>query len=90
MSDALNQLFTLCDVYTAATRVSESTLSGLVLKGGNRLRDLRSGSADIGVRRLNQAIQWFSTNWPEGAEWPKAIIRPEPAPVEVAPSEAAS
>lgn len=74
--NALSSLFALSDAYAKATDLAEGTISDRVLKGGNRLRDLRAGTADIGVRRLASAINWFSDNWPEGASWPADVPRP--------------
>ena len=76
--DALASLLTLSDAYGRALNIAEGTVSERVLKGGNRLRDLRAGSTDIGVRRLHTAIQWFSDHWPAGLDWPKGVDRPSP------------
>ena len=77
--DGLTALFTLADAYCKATGLAEGTVSDRVLKGGNRLRDLRA-DGDIGVRRLQKAIEWFSDHWPAGAEWPADIPRPVASP----------
>ncbi|WP_246725535.1 hypothetical protein [Beijerinckia sp. L45] len=73
---AFHDLFVLADAYADATGLAEGTVSDRVLKGGNRLRDLRAGKGDIGIRRLEQAIKWFSNHWPEGVDWPDTIDRP--------------
>lgn len=77
--DPLQSLIRLAAEYGKATGLEEATVSGRVLKGGNRLRDLRAGLSDIGIRRLEAAIQWFSSHWPTDAEWPSDVPRPEPA-----------
>lgn len=65
--------------FCAASNVSESTLSSRAFNDGKRLSQIRGG-ADIGVRRLEQAVHWLSDHWPEGAEWPDGIARPAPCP----------
>jgi hypothetical protein len=47
----------------------------LVFDSGSKYQDLKEG-ADITVRRLEEAVRWFSINWPDDAEWPDGIARP--------------
>lgn len=82
---SIDSLMTLVDTFCAATGLAEATLSTRVMKDGKRLEAIRAGK-DIGTRRLAEAIQWFSDNWPEDAEWPCSIVRPAPAPREQAPA----
>jgi hypothetical protein len=79
MAPALTDLFTLCNAYAASTGLSEGTVSGRVLKSGGRIRSLRENRSDIGVRKMAEAIQWFSDHWPDGVEWPEGIDRPPPS-----------
>jgi hypothetical protein len=39
---------------------------------------LRAGG-DITVSRYNAAVTWFADNWPEGAQWPDEVVRPDRA-----------
>ena len=78
MVHALTDLFAICDAYVAATGLSEGTVSGRVLKSGGRIRSLRDNRSDIGVKKLGQAIQWFSDHWPDGSPWPEGVVRPPP------------
>lgn len=71
----IEALFSLCEAYCAATSLSEARVSTLALGGGSRLGQIRMGS-DIGVRRLEAVVDWFSANWPEGTPWPEGIRRP--------------
>jgi hypothetical protein len=41
-----------------------------------KIAQLEAGK-DIQVTRLEKAIQWLSDNWPEGAEWPREVMRPD-------------
>jgi hypothetical protein len=69
-------LLSLVDEYRRVREVSDARVSTLVFNDGSRIAQLRDGR-DIGTRRLDRAIQWFSDHWPEGADWPAVIVRPE-------------
>lgn len=65
--------------FCEAEAVPESTASWRMFDDSKRLSQIRAG-ADIGVRRLERAMQWLSDHWPEGADWPGDVERPEPEP----------
>lgn len=71
----INALLTLVDAYRLAHKVSDARVSTLVFNDGGRIAMLRDGK-DIGTRRLERAIQWFSDNWPADAVWPTEVQRP--------------
>jgi hypothetical protein len=73
----VDQLLKVSDAYANARRLSLSTVSTRVLGDGKRLPALVNG-ADISVRRFEQAMQWFSDNWPDDGRWPAAVQRPKP------------
>lgn len=73
-------LLSVVDAYRVAREVSDARVSTLVLNDGSRITEIRSGK-DIGSRRLDRALQWFSDNWPEGAIWPDDVMRPEKSEV---------
>ncbi|MDH6265514.1 hypothetical protein M2360_000904 [Rhizobium sp. SG_E_25_P2] len=79
----ISQLLTLADEYARLCVVEEKTVSSRVFDDGKKLRALRGGS-DITVGRFNAAMQWFSDNWPEGADWPASVARPAPRALEAA------
>jgi hypothetical protein len=72
----LHQFFDLVKAYGAATGLAEATISTRVFNDGQRIEMLRSGR-DVGVRKLERAIQWLSDNWPSDAKWPRNIERPK-------------
>ncbi|WP_371346247.1 hypothetical protein [Ancylobacter sp. IITR112] len=74
--DAIEHLFRICTSYSAATGLSEATISTRLFRDGKGLARIRAGG-DIGARRLERAMQWFAANWPEGAEWPADVPRPD-------------
>lgn len=61
-------------------KMSVSHLSTLLFNDGKRLRRMIDRKGDIGSRKLVEAFQWFSDHWPEGAEWPERVPRPDPCP----------
>lgn len=71
----IKQFLAVSDAYAKATDLAETTISTRVFSAGGDIRRLREG-ADIGVKRLGRAIDWFAANWPEGVPWPKGIARP--------------
>ncbi|TIW28730.1 MAG: hypothetical protein E5V63_04355 [Mesorhizobium sp.] len=72
----ISQLIFVADAYIAATGRKETTVSTSVFNDGKKLTALRDGSADIGVRRFNVALEWFSAHWPVDAVWPEGVSRP--------------
>jgi hypothetical protein len=82
---SIDSLLTLAETYCVATGLAEATVSTRVMKDGKRLDAIRAGK-DIGARRLAEAIQWFSDNWPADVTWPDSIARPTPTVRERAPA----
>lgn len=68
-------LLCLANAYQRATALEDVTLSHRVFGDSKKLAALRSG-ADITVTRFNNAIIWFSANWPADLEWPEQVFRP--------------
>jgi hypothetical protein len=71
----IDQLLTLARAYGAAMGLEPSTVSWRVFGDTKKLAAIESG-ADIQVRRYERAVQWFSDNWPDGADWPAGVERP--------------
>lgn len=72
----IDDLLALSDSFCSATGIAETTLSSRIFNDGKRLTAVRGG-ADIGVRRLERALEWLSANWPTAAVWPEQIRRPD-------------
>lgn len=72
--NTLDHLFRLFDVFGEARGISEARTSTLVFGAGHKIASLRAGR-DIGVRRLAEAVEWFSDHWPDGAVWPAEVAR---------------
>lgn len=69
------QLLFLAERYSVATNRSWSRVSTVVFNDGKKLR-LIAGGGDLTTRSWENAVAWFSANWPEDCEWPSAVPRP--------------
>lgn len=85
---AIPHFLAAVDAFCLGRGISEARASTLILNGGSRIGAIRSGSSDIGTRRLAEAMQWLSDHWPPNTDWPKGVDRP--AKSEVAASEASA
>lgn len=86
-----DQLLRVSDTFAAARGISRARLSTLVLRQGQKLDLIAEGRSDLTTGSWQRAMQWFSDNWPEGAEWPEDVARPARTPViEAAPEPAAA
>lgn len=65
----------LADIYCARLGFARSTVSTTIFNDGKRIDRLRSGLG-ITVQCYNEAMRWFSANWPDGAVWPHDVPRP--------------
>lgn len=69
-------IVTLADAYCAAEGIKETVLSSRVMGDSRRIPMIRDGG-DLTVSRYTEVVTWFASNWPEGAEWPVTIARPD-------------
>ena len=83
-----DQLMTVARAYCAARSLSLSRVSTVVFNDGKKLDAITRG-ADLQTGKFEQAMAWFSTNWPSGAKWPGGISRPARIKRGVAPNPAA-
>lgn len=75
--NGIEHLLAVSRAYAAIEGVPLSTVSSRVLDDGKKLSAIEAG-ADIQVRRLERALQWFSDHWPSG-DWPSEVPRPSPS-----------
>jgi hypothetical protein len=67
--DLKYHLVRAADAYRVAAKVSsETAVSHRVFGDTKKLSKLRDGSADITLKRLCAAFDWFAANCPEGPE----------------------
>lgn len=74
----VQQLLAVADSYRNQPQndgLEEKTLSYRVFRDAGTFRRLRAGG-DLTTRNWDMALQWFSDNWPDGAEWPAGVQRP--------------
>lgn len=78
------QLIAVAREYARAEGIALSKVSWRVLGDTRRLSAIEAG-ADLWTSRLEEAMAWFSCNWPESAVWPEEVERPDAsAPLEAA------
>lgn len=66
----------LVDTYCGLCGIADATLSTRLFNDGKRIAAIRAGG-DVGARRLQIAINWFSANWPRDTKWPAGAFRLE-------------
>lgn len=71
------QLMATSDLYCAAANRSRSRVATIIFNDGKKL-DLVAAGADLTTRSFENAMRWFSDNWPEGIDWPEGVRRPLP------------
>jgi hypothetical protein len=75
----IDEVLAVADAFACAKDLSEARVSTIVFNDGQRLRRVREEGADLRSRTIDNAIQWFSDNWPAHTPWPKGVKRPQPA-----------
>lgn len=70
-----DQLLTVAQLYADARKLSASRVSTIVFGDGKIISRINDG-ADITTRRLEGAMAWFSSNWPDDVVWPETVQRP--------------
>tara|TARA_R110002049_G_scaffold23545_10_gene83668 strand:- start:52466 stop:52714 length:249 start_codon:yes stop_codon:yes gene_type:complete len=71
--NTIENLLAVADAYKRASGIEfDRTVSHRVFGDSKKLSALRTGS-DITLRRYNDALLWFSENWPEQADRHEAL-----------------
>lgn len=68
-------LLAVSEVYSVATGLSRGRLGTLVFNDGKAFERISAGG-DLNTRSFERAMLWFSSNWPESADWPDNVERP--------------
>lgn len=68
-------LILLIEIYAEAKGISPSHVGTLLFSSGAKYRELKEGR-DITVGRLEAAVSWLDSNWPEDVPWPEGMARP--------------
>ncbi|PPD10265.1 MAG: hypothetical protein CTY36_00290 [Methylocystis sp.] len=61
--------------FSAVSKLKASTTWARAV-GDARFMDRLSSGATFTIKTYDNAIKWFSDNWPEGAVWPAQVNRP--------------
>ncbi len=72
----IDEFLNLVGLYRKHTGLAESTVSHRLFNDGKRIEMLRDGR-DVGIRKVEDAVQFLSDNWPDAVVWPKKIERPK-------------
>ncbi|CCJ07064.1 Uncharacterized protein BN69_1613 [Methylocystis sp. SC2] len=65
------------DAFAAVSKLKASTTWARAV-GDARFMDRLSSGSSFTIKTYDNAIKWFSDNWPDGAVWPADISRPTP------------
>lgn len=73
-----DQLICVSDAYGSARGIGRQRVSTIVLNRGATLERIADGVSDLKTQTFEDAMLWFSENWPDGAVWPVDVPRPTP------------
>lgn len=77
MEQALrDHLLTCAGAFVATGRLQLSTLSKRAAGDWRYFQRLADGG-NFTARKYDEVMAWFSTHWPEEAEWPAGVPRPD-------------
>ena len=77
-TELANHLLTLSERFCAARELGEATVGRLCAADGRFFSRIREGKT-FTAKKYDEVVAWFSSNWPEKADWPESVMRPVPA-----------
>lgn len=66
------------EAFAATAKNKPSTIWSKAV-GDARFMDRISSGASFTIKTYDNAIKWFSDNWPEDVSWPSEVARPSPS-----------
>lgn len=63
--------------YAGAKNISLSTVARLAAGDWRYFDRLSLDGVSFTARKYDDVMEWFSANWPEGAQWPEGVQRPQ-------------
>lgn len=72
----VSHLLVIADIFCAGRGLSRARVSTIVFNDGKRLDRLAQGKG-LQINTYERAMLWFAANWPEGADWPSDVPRPD-------------
>ncbi len=79
METELTDNLAACAAAFAGARGLELSTIGRLAAGDSRFFSRLTEGKTFTARKYDDVIQWFSDNWPAGAEWPEGVARPAPS-----------
>ncbi|WP_257625659.1 hypothetical protein [Rhizobium sp. L51/94] len=70
-----SHLFVLAERFCAVRGLNESTVGRFCAADGRFFSRIRDGKT-FTAKKYDEVVHWFSSNWPESADWPEDIARP--------------
>jgi hypothetical protein len=78
------KLLACAEAYAAQKNIKLTTLGRLVTNDSPFFSRLRADRGSFTVRKYDEVLRWFSTNWPDDIAWPDGVERPAAPRSEVA------
>lgn len=78
-SELRSNLMACASAYAAARSVSLATLGRLAAGDWRFFDRLDDSDKTFTARKYDEVIGWFAEQWPEGADWPASVTRPQAA-----------
>jgi hypothetical protein len=70
-------LLTCAAIYAGKREIGLSTLGRLAAGDWRFFDNLSKDDKTFTARKYDEVLVWFSSNWPDGLEWPCQIVRPQ-------------
>ncbi len=71
----VSHLIALSERFSAARDLGEATIGRHCASDGRFFSRIRDGKT-FTLRKYDEVVFWFSTNWPDDVEWPTDVPRP--------------
>lgn len=70
-----NHLIVLAQAFAVARKIELVTVARLATGDWRFFNRVQDG-ATFTARKYDEVLRWFAGNWPDGATWPEAVVRP--------------
>ncbi|OOO15691.1 hypothetical protein [Agrobacterium pusense] len=70
-----DHLLTLSNAFCEAKALGESTVGRHCAADSRFFSRIRDGKT-FTAKKYDEVVSWFSSNWPDGCDWPNAVPRP--------------
>lgn len=73
-----NHLLALSEAFCSARELGETTVGRHCAADSRFFARIRSGKT-FTAKKYDEVVAWFSSNWPDGSDWPRGVPRPQEA-----------